>query len=172
MAISSILGGLADGVKARLRRVGTWRQPHMAPHNCPEWWKRDLDQERAVLESVAMYLRFALCVVLLTLVPAAYSQNAGRGGQGANWIAVPDAPARDYGVYHFRRTFDLPAKPSCFILRVSADNRYKLYVNGRQAALGPARGDLLNWRYETVDIAGDLRAGKNVLAAAVWNFAD
>jgi hypothetical protein len=34
---------------------------------------------------------------------------------------------------------------------------------------GPARGDLRHWRYETVDIAAQLRAGKNVLAAVVWN---
>jgi hypothetical protein len=88
----------------------------------------------------------------------------------ARWIAVPEAPAFDYGVYHFRRTFELPAKPSSFTIHVTADNRYQLYVNGARAAWGPARGDLYHWRYETVDIARYLKAGKNVLAAVVWNF--
>ena len=35
---------------------------------------------------------------------------------------------------------------------------------------GPARGDRLHWRYETIDIADYLIAGKNVLAALVYNY--
>jgi hypothetical protein len=90
----------------------------------------------------------------------------------ARWITVPKAPAFDYGVYHFRRTFDLATKPSSFIIHVTGDNRYQLYVNGERVVWGPARGDLFHWRYETVDIARFLRAGKNVLAAVVWNFGE
>ena len=72
-------------------------------------------------------------------------------------------------MYHFRRSFDLPAKPDHFVIYVSGDNRYQLFVNGERVSWGPARGDLAHWRYETVDIAPQLRAGKNVLAAVVWN---
>ena len=88
----------------------------------------------------------------------------------AHWITVPGAPRTEYGVYHFRRTFPLTAKPSSFVVHVSADNRYQLFVNGTRVSSGPARGDLLHWRYETVDIAPHLKAGSNVLAAVVWNF--
>ena len=88
----------------------------------------------------------------------------------ARWIAVPKAPRTEYGVYHFRKTFDLGARPERFVVHVSGDNRYQLFVNGQRTAWGPARGDLFHWRYETVDIAGFLQAGKNVLAAVVWNF--
>jgi alpha-L-rhamnosidase len=35
--------------------------------------------------------------------------------------------------------------------------------------LGPARGDTYYWNYETVDIAPYLTAGKNIIAALVWN---
>ena len=86
------------------------------------------------------------------------------------WIAAPDAPACDYGVYHFRKAFDLAARPAHFVVHVSADNRYRLFVNGTSVCLGPARGDLLHWRFETVDLAPWLRPGRNVLAAVVWNF--
>jgi hypothetical protein len=88
----------------------------------------------------------------------------------ARWIAAPDAPAYDYGVYHFRRTFELTERPATFIVHVSADNRYQLFANGERVAWGPARGDLHHWRYETVDLAPYLKAGANVLAALVWNF--
>ena len=90
----------------------------------------------------------------------------------ARWIAVPKAPKTEYGVYHFRKTFDLAARPERFLVHASGDNRYQLFVNGQRAAWGPARGDLFHWRYETVDIAGFLQPGKNVLAAVVWNFGE
>ncbi len=90
----------------------------------------------------------------------------------AKWIAVPKAPKTEYGVYHFRKTFDLAARPERFLVHASGDNRYQLFVNGQRAAWGPARGDLFHWRYETVDIAGFLRPGKNLLAAVVWNFGE
>jgi len=90
----------------------------------------------------------------------------------ARWINHPTADTQDFGVYHFRRSFDLPVKPESFIIHVSADNRYRLFVNGQSVSTGPARGDLEHWRFETVDIAPFLKKGKNVLAAVVWNFAE
>jgi len=75
-------------------------------------------------------------------------------------------------VFHFRKTIDLADRPTRFVVRVSADNRYRLFVNGVSVSIGPARGDLLHWRYETVDLAPYLRAGRNVLAAVVWNWGE
>ncbi|RFM27024.1 hypothetical protein [Deminuibacter soli] len=40
-----------------------------------------------------------------------------------------------------------------FSVHVSVDNRYKLYINGKLASLGPARGEHLQWNYETVNLA-------------------
>lgn len=90
----------------------------------------------------------------------------------AAWIRHPEGPARGFGVFHFRKTFTLSAAPGRFVIHVSGDNRYELFVNGHRVAEGPARGDLKHWRYATLDIAPQLRAGKNVLAAVVWNFAE
>ncbi|MDQ6763035.1 MAG: alpha-L-rhamnosidase N-terminal domain-containing protein [Bacteroidota bacterium] len=88
----------------------------------------------------------------------------------AYWIAAPGASPKGYGVYHFRKTFSLVNKPDSFLVNVSADNRYKLYVNGTMVSLGPARADLFHWNYETVDIAKYLQAGVNVISAVVWNY--
>ena len=103
----------------------------------------------------------------------AWSQRPeyNNGRWSAQWITSPDADA-DYGVYFFRKTLTLSEKPEQFIVHVSADNRYKLYVNGSQVALGPAKGDSRNWSFDTVDIAPWLLAGDNLVAAVVWNFAD
>src|SRR5690606_2244293 len=69
-------------------------------------------------------------------------------------------------------SFDLAERPERFVVHVSADNRYQLYVNGQRVSWGPARGDVLHWRFETIDLAPHLRAGRNVLGAVVWNFSD
>lgn len=87
----------------------------------------------------------------------------------AFWVTVPNESADGYGVYLFRKTVELNTKPETFIIHVSADNRYKLFVNEKLVSLGPARGDLSHWNFETVDIATYLKAGKNILAAQVWN---
>ncbi|MDB5156453.1 MAG: alpha-rhamnosidase [Mucilaginibacter sp.] len=90
----------------------------------------------------------------------------------AFWISARNETGRDYGVFYFRKTIDLPAKPATFFVNVSADNRYKLFVNGQLVSLGPARGDTYFWNYEHVDLSPYLAAGKNVVAAQVWNEAE
>jgi hypothetical protein len=90
----------------------------------------------------------------------------------AYWIQVPRESRHGFGVYLFRKDFVLQQVPSSFIIHVSADNRYKLLVNEKLVSLGPARGDILHWRFETVDISGYLSPGKNVIAAIVWNDGD
>lgn len=87
----------------------------------------------------------------------------------AYWIAVPNESPNDFGVYNFRKTFHLSVKPAHFLIHVSGDNRYKLYVNGKLASLGPARGDFYHWNFETVDLAPFLLQGENTVAAIVWN---
>ncbi len=92
-----------------------------------------------------------------------------KGNWPASWIACPGVPEREYGVYHFRKDFSLVEKPAHFIIHVTADNRYRLFVNGQPVCSGPARGDLYNWFYETADIAPYLHNGNNTIAALVWN---
>jgi alpha-L-rhamnosidase len=106
----------------------------------------------------------ALCATL------AQSPNIQTKKWEAFWITVPDEPAHDFGVYNFRKKFELPAKPHSFVIHVSADNRYKLFVNEKLVSLGPARGDLFHWKFETVDIAPHLIAGENTITAIGWNF--
>ena len=88
----------------------------------------------------------------------------------AKWISCPGPGQTEYGVCHFRKIFSLETLPARFVIHVSADNRYRLFVNGKSVCFGPARGDPDNWRFETIDIAPYLVPGGNLLAACVWNF--
>ncbi len=118
---------------------------------------------------------FALLLVSLAL-PAqnsvqtqAQPEPARREWQ-ASWITHPTAPLREPLVLHFRRSLTLTAVPASYPVRVSADNRFILYVNGQRVGDGPARGDLAHWRYERFDLAPLLQPGKNLITATVWNF--
>ena len=86
----------------------------------------------------------------------------------ARWITHSSAIENPVGVYLFRTTLSLDKLPDTHPVRVSADNRYELTVNGNVISRGPGRGDLANWCYETVDLAPFLKTGENVIAATVW----
>ncbi|MFL5482017.1 MAG: alpha-L-rhamnosidase C-terminal domain-containing protein [Gemmatimonadaceae bacterium] len=92
------------------------------------------------------------------------------GALAANWIAPAKVPGDSFTVFHARRSFTLEKMPTRFVVHVSADNRYRLYVNGVQMSSGPQRSDVAHWRYETVDLAPQLHTGRNVIAALVWNW--
>src|SRR5277367_1550744 len=89
----------------------------------------------------------------------------------AQWITAAGTPQRDEVVLHFRKIIDLgPTAPTNFWVDVSADNQFLLMVNGKRVGTGPSKADLAHWRFETYDLSPFLHAGKNVLAATVWNF--
>ncbi len=63
-----------------------------------------------------------------------------------------------------RRTFALERVPRRAELRITADSAYRLFVNGRRVAQGPARGFQRAWPFDRVEIAPFLRRGENVIA--------
>jgi alpha-L-rhamnosidase len=115
----------------------------------------------------------AIAIALFCLAPALLDAQDARvfdSAPAANWIAPPKVPSDSFTVFHARRSFMLEKAPSHFVVHVSADNRYRLYVNGVQVSSGPQRSDVGHWRYETIDLAALLQAGRNVIAALVWNW--
>ncbi len=67
----------------------------------------------------------------------------------------------------FRRTFDIARIPESAPVRLTADGRYQLWVNGRRIGWGPVRGEPAHLRYDTHDLASSLTADENVIAVLV-----
>ncbi|MBN2350751.1 MAG: family 78 glycoside hydrolase catalytic domain [Bacteroidales bacterium] len=88
----------------------------------------------------------------------------------SQWITHPDIDQAAYSLVHFRKTFTMDELPEKFIVHVSGDNRYRLYVNGREVCYGPQLADFRHWRYETINLAPFLQTGKNTVAAEVKNW--
>ncbi|KAM0814042.1 putative Six-hairpin glycosidase-like protein [Seiridium cardinale] len=93
----------------------------------------------------------------------------------ANWVWVPDwiDSSKDNTagrIVKLTRNVNLTSEPDRALLSFSADTRYKLYVNGVRAAVGPARGHTTIWYYDTLDIAPYLKAGDNEITFLVLRY--
>lgn len=108
----------------------------------------------------------ALVGALLHATPAAALPDSVADG----WISDPGADARTKPVVlYFRREVRLAHAPASYPVRITADNRFVLYVNGRRVASGPSTGDVDHWRVTAIDLSPYLKRGPNVIAAVVWD---
>ncbi len=64
----------------------------------------------------------------------------------------------------FRKKISLREQPKRAILTVTADDRYKLYVNGDFVTEGPVPSYHFRYRYDTVDVTKYLKKGENTFA--------
>lgn len=69
----------------------------------------------------------------------------------------------------FRHDFTLEEVPVSAPLYLTADQSYRLYVNGRYVCRGPARGYQESWPFDKVDIAAFLAAGHNWISVEAYN---
>ena len=87
----------------------------------------------------------------------------------ANWIAPgEELSAQSISrVFYLRKEFQVEDPAAFKRAYVSADSKYKLWVNGVPAARGPQRYNPKHHRYDTVDLSSLVKPGKNTIAAEV-----
>ncbi|MBN8216247.1 MAG: alpha-L-rhamnosidase N-terminal domain-containing protein [Spirochaetes bacterium] len=90
----------------------------------------------------------------------------------ARWLWLPGARTLPNTFVFFRRRIRLDAAPMRAELQILADSRYRLTVNGRALAWGPAPCDPRSLEVDSVDLAGALVAGENVIGAQVLYFGE
>lgn len=95
------------------------------------------------------------------------SRSMRRENWSAGWIWC-EGESRPRNFYlHARKTFKLDNKPETATLRITADSRYKLFVNGSYVGRGPVPSDPHRLSYDTYDISALLSKGQNVIAVLV-----
>ncbi|MFA0742474.1 MAG: hypothetical protein DFNUSKGM_002598, partial [Candidatus Fervidibacter sacchari] len=88
----------------------------------------------------------------------------------AKWIWIEGARGKGHGASEnglprnfylcARKTFDIPKDLQTATLRITADARYVLFVNGQRIGNGPIRGWQHSWFYDTYDLTPYLRPGE------------
>ena len=117
-------------------------------------------------------MKHCITILLLFLTVSVNAQlaNSNQSNEvNARWVNVPNTEAKDAGLYLFRKKINLESVPSDFIIHISADNKYKLFVNEKLVSVGPSWGDIDNWNYDMLNLAPYLKAGDNIISAQVWN---
>jgi hypothetical protein len=69
----------------------------------------------------------------------------------------------------FRKVVRLEKVPRKAPLFITADQSYRLFINGRFVNRGPARGYQSHWPYDEVDVGAYLKKGKNLIAVRAYN---
>ncbi len=88
-----------------------------------------------------------------------------RGTWQAFWIDYPGRLQNEPSVALFSLKFIIE-KETDIRIHVSADNRYKLFVDGEFAGNGSERSEKRHWRFETYDL--HLSAGEHIISAQTW----
>ncbi|MBN1623593.1 MAG: alpha-L-rhamnosidase N-terminal domain-containing protein [Clostridia bacterium] len=86
-----------------------------------------------------------------------------------NWIWVQGGSDCENKVACFRKEFTVNSCEET-VIRISADTRYVLYINGREIGRGPIRSTIERWYYDEYDISADIMTGRNLLAVRVWDY--
>ncbi len=86
----------------------------------------------------------------------------------AKFIRHPDRAVGVEKLYYFRRSYQLD-NPSGGNVKIMADARYKLWVNGRFVSAGPCKGNRHVRYYDEVDLTPYLINGENTFRVALLN---
>jgi len=84
----------------------------------------------------------------------------------AKWITITERP-NETSLYIFKKTFSYEKKAESFKIEISADSRYRLYINGKFMGDGPSMGGEMVKYYETIEAADALVCGENVIEVHV-----
>lgn len=91
------------------------------------------------------------------------------GNWPAWWVDHPGRPLSEPSVAAFRLKFTLAAD-TLLRLHVSADNRYRIFLDGQEFGRGPERGDAQHWFFESYE--GLVPGGEHLLAVQTWWLGD
>ena len=89
----------------------------------------------------------------------------------AKWITA--IPKRDKtSLYIYKKTFNFDGNAKSFNVEISADTRYKFYLNGNEVVYGPCKSSTFVKRYEEIDCAKYLVKGENEILIKVLHVVD
>lgn len=94
-------------------------------------------------------------------------------GQQINWIWTKDWGQEDDSTPQlvlFRKQIKVEQDLQSAKFKITADSRYKLWVNGQLVEVGPLKGTANQWYFDIVNLKEYLHKGDNVIAVEVLRY--
>ena len=123
---------------------------------------------------MTLYKATVMLVLQLVLLILSLAYEARGQGFPGHWVARWIWTEGEADPYHFflmaRRDLKLDGRPREAVLKVTAADRYLLYVNGVYLGRGPARSDPRWKSYDSYEVAAHLRQGDNTVAILAYHY--
>ncbi len=119
---------------------------------------------------ISVTVRIGLGTMMIVMAARSASAGSAPVMSDAQWVWDAGAPHPMNCFLMFRKDFVLPGAPDAAVLHLTVSDRYLLYVNGECVGRGPARSGPRFKSYDTHQIAGRLRTGKNVVAVLAYHY--
>ena len=89
--------------------------------------------------------------------------------RSAKWI-WPEGQVYLYNTFAaFRKDFEIVEQIEKAEIHITADQAYKLYINGKYICRGPARGYQNHWPFDKIDVSSYLHEGHNWISVQAYN---
>ena len=89
----------------------------------------------------------------------------------SNWIWTAGPYDKENAcLIYFRKELILENDIQSAYIKISADSRYRFFVNGTSVSQGPCKGDNQVWYYDEIEISKLLQLGVNVFAVTVLRY--
>ena len=88
-----------------------------------------------------------------------------------NIITKKDTISNENAVYYFKKEYDVKEQGKS-VIKIFAETRYKLYINGKLAGVGPCKSSSDVKYYDELDISGYIKKGKNTFEVTVLQLAN
>jgi alpha-L-rhamnosidase len=119
---------------------------------------------------ISVFLLFSILYVCrpdcMSQEPAANSYPTIQSG----FIWSSTVPDGKQAYVAFRKTFDLQEVSTPAILKLFADSRYLLWINGQYVLRGPCRFNPKRPEYDLVNVQSFLKKGRNVIVVLAHNY--
>lgn len=95
--------------------------------------------------------------------------------KSSGWIWLPEwnpDQEKEAVFICFKKNIYLEDIPDSFRVKISADSRYKLYINGKFCEAGPSKGNEYVWFYDEVETVPYLKKGENEWRVIVLHYPD
>ena len=86
--------------------------------------------------------------------------------RNCRWITHPEAKISDTKTYYFKKSFTLDSVCGG-VVEISAQARYKLFINGEMVGVGPCKGTREKTYFDTICVEDYLKVGENEIFCEV-----